>query len=611
MSDIKTILNCNRGLSLSTTEAQALARKFAPMLALHPDEKWNPSSVEWYLSRVTLCYQNDSTVILGRGEVTPEALVKQSDQQNSNGTPAFDFDQFNWYLRIPSKDGDIIRRGMPLEYDSVVAPCYVHIRQAPTSSDVDIQYWFFYPYNGDIAKVGSKGTHDSDWEHVTVRVDSARQNVKNVYYARHSGEARWYEPHESVAYAYFRRVNKYDEGDSPCVAFLDSKTFLEIHDDSDDSLYLRIGVIDAVTNRIHWSTGEKGVRYDGGVRPSLAVAPDGTILEVHHGAGNDSLYYRIGRLNPDRTGITWTTGDGGKKYDNKGDSPSVAFLNSNTFVEVHDGSNGSLYYRIGTINRERTSVDWLTGEGGIKYDAGNRPTVAVAQDGTILEVHHGDGNDSIWYRLGRLSGDQRKIDWTTGDGGVKYDSGDSPYIAFLDADSFIEVHDNTNDGLFYRIGRLNAQRDRVEWITGDKGIRYDAGKRPAIATTGDGTFLETHHGSGSSAWNFCHIGMTSLDGFPLVFSAQSSHASYPTIGKHGRGSTLKNTFAPDYTGWGALWDLSKHMVLLEDNPLEDNANPWIRFAGHWGASKGEGPGSEAESKSPDGPAFKGAWCNDE
>lgn len=57
-----------------------------------------------------------------------------------------------------------------------------------------------------------------------------------------------------------------------------------------------------------------------------------------------------------------------------------------------------------------------------------------------------------------------------------------------------------------------------------------------------------------------------------------------------------------------MWDLSQHMVLLKDSPLEDDANPWIRFAGHWGASKAKGGGAEA--KSPDGPAFKGAWCSD-
>ena len=105
MSDIKTIQNCNNGLNLSADEAEALARKFAPMVALHPDENWLPSSVEWYLSRVTLCHKDDGNVILDRGQITSETLVKQSGVQNSNGIPTFDFDQFIWYLRIPD-DGD-------------------------------------------------------------------------------------------------------------------------------------------------------------------------------------------------------------------------------------------------------------------------------------------------------------------------------------------------------------------------------------------------------------------------------------------------------------------------------------------------------------------------
>src|SRR5690606_12007506 len=55
---------------------------------------------------------------------------------------------------------------------------------------VDIQYWFFYPYNDWVASVN----HEADWEHITV-VASGDGTLRGVWYANHNG-GDWYEPGE-------------------------------------------------------------------------------------------------------------------------------------------------------------------------------------------------------------------------------------------------------------------------------------------------------------------------------------------------------------------------------------------------------------------------------
>jgi hypothetical protein len=68
---------------------------------------------------------------------------------------------------------------------------------APTVAAIDIQYWFFYPYRGDISGV-EQGVHEGDWEHITVRVTRDGKNIIAIYYTFHSGEGRWNEKFDVV-----------------------------------------------------------------------------------------------------------------------------------------------------------------------------------------------------------------------------------------------------------------------------------------------------------------------------------------------------------------------------------------------------------------------------
>ena len=87
------------------------------------------------------------------------------------------------------------------------AKAYVHVKIGPTKSD--IQYWFFYPYNGPgtlylkrlgllgrYKSLGDKlltpcGQHEGDWEHLTVTIYNNSGKVKSVYLSQHSSGKRY------------------------------------------------------------------------------------------------------------------------------------------------------------------------------------------------------------------------------------------------------------------------------------------------------------------------------------------------------------------------------------------------------------------------------------
>jgi hypothetical protein len=158
---------------------------FAPELRLHPDDKYRPTSVAWYLDRVQMRRHrpHDFDVqILDAGTVNIDSLISQSDAGQHSGRGN---SRTNFFLEIVVQT-EATRRG---RLD--VAECYVHFRPAPGGiAGFDIQYWFFYAYNGDIT-VGADPEHEGDWEHVTVRVNDSLLWIESVFYASHATESSW------------------------------------------------------------------------------------------------------------------------------------------------------------------------------------------------------------------------------------------------------------------------------------------------------------------------------------------------------------------------------------------------------------------------------------
>lgn len=162
------------------TAANYVEANFLPILRLHPDENNLPSTVSWLLPRAELWYESPKTRILKKGELNDYNLHTQvfNGQKSGGGEQVTKF-----YIDYP-KDGDLAetRHG---NIDSF--GCYVHISRM--SDPLEIQYYFYFPYNGSIAPILDIA-HEGDWEHVTVRLTLDRSRIDKIFYHAHSG-GKW------------------------------------------------------------------------------------------------------------------------------------------------------------------------------------------------------------------------------------------------------------------------------------------------------------------------------------------------------------------------------------------------------------------------------------
>ncbi len=172
-----------------------------------------------------------------------------------------------------------------------------------------------------------------------------------------------------------------------------------------------VGKIDpygGTSQSITWLTGD--LSWDAGFHSSTAINDAGVIVSVHEGSGT-GMYYRIGHLTNPSGGdysMTWDSGSKGIKFDD-GINPHIAINNSNQIVEVHQvTSENLLHYHRGIVNG-----------GTITFGASQRynnnaaeAAVALLDDGLAVEVNRSSGN--AYARTGTLSSSNSAlINWSS------------------------------------------------------------------------------------------------------------------------------------------------------------------------------------------------------
>lgn len=164
-------------------ELKQIIGKVGPLILFHPDDPFRPSSVEYFLNNATLVAKN--------GLVRPAA----SEPLPSGG----------------GDDGEYWLVGNSSGKNGNLASAVSYVNAKFQNNWLDLQFWIFYPHNGGGALkvkvvLGSgvasstvlnetmdltpMGQHGGDWEHVTVRVDPVRQEVRALYLAQHDG-GKW------------------------------------------------------------------------------------------------------------------------------------------------------------------------------------------------------------------------------------------------------------------------------------------------------------------------------------------------------------------------------------------------------------------------------------
>lgn len=169
---------------------ERVARGLAPLVYLHPDEKYFPSSLEYYLEHVRL--------VDPAGREVPRTL------QPEPLAPA------NLAAENPFAGHHLVTR-QELGCDSCVEPEFLHgqdplaasipvytVISRKTEEVTDIVYFLFYPYNrgkrvcvglytdwgGCAGGYSTFGHHVADWEHMTVRLEQGRP--AKLYLAAHN-----------------------------------------------------------------------------------------------------------------------------------------------------------------------------------------------------------------------------------------------------------------------------------------------------------------------------------------------------------------------------------------------------------------------------------------
>jgi hypothetical protein len=194
-----------------------IASNLAPTVRLHSREQYFPSSVEWFLNRASLVagsarkewtdiYHADGFAdppeglgVEQAGPLSPQILQGLSSSSHFGGKYSTDFRSLwpmaaapgtaphsSWSFwgshQSPMSDYQIeTLRGQPLVNDRCTAPCYCRVSRQ--HGYMFITYYFFYPYNGDMAPAISRvwdarpladnsgwEAHIGDWERVTLRL---------------------------------------------------------------------------------------------------------------------------------------------------------------------------------------------------------------------------------------------------------------------------------------------------------------------------------------------------------------------------------------------------------------------------------------------------------
>lgn len=177
------ILNNELSAMPSLEQLHALLQSYGPTVFFHPEEKYLPSSVNWFFQNGALLYNKDSTA-------PPQAI-----ETNGSNLPQGGSDDGEYWLDLPKDDGAAqrVKRG-----DLQSAEVYVHVKPMLGGTCTDLAMWVFYPFNGPgTLKVeglnihlGKIGEHVGDWEHFSLRFNNFTGELWRVYLSQHSA-GKW------------------------------------------------------------------------------------------------------------------------------------------------------------------------------------------------------------------------------------------------------------------------------------------------------------------------------------------------------------------------------------------------------------------------------------
>jgi len=179
------------------SQIEAWIQTYAPRLIFHPDETYFPCSAEWFMDRTCLEERG------GDDSTDTEDCPNQSNLGQVCPSSDYSGDYATLskcsYFDIPDQDLPVTAQGH-LE----TAKCYVHVLGYSNQNYIDLQYLFLEAFNGgaharfdakwygksSVVDSGPKGSHQGDWEHITVRISTTGTFIA-AFYGQHT-HGNWY-----------------------------------------------------------------------------------------------------------------------------------------------------------------------------------------------------------------------------------------------------------------------------------------------------------------------------------------------------------------------------------------------------------------------------------
>ena len=269
------------------------------------------------------------------------------------------------------------------------------------------------------------------------------------------------------------------------------------------TLKSRVGVV-SEGDTIHWGDEED---FGYGYFPRVSLNNNNVIVEVHESQYWRTLWYRVGKVDVTSRTINW----GGNQYFGEGRAPAVAITDSNHLVVVYENAYGfhKSYYRVGTLNTEHKRIEWAS-EAQF-YGFGQELSVAMNNDGTVIEVHRSPFLFRLRLTVGRLSVNNQgnvlgTVDWR---GPKTYSHGFYPYISLNGDGKVVEVHQSLFfRRLAYRTGIANRGANAFRWSRTQR--HYGLGWAPVVALNDRNKVVECHETDSILKGNFLWYKIGSL-----------------------------------------------------------------------------------------------------
>ena len=261
------------------------------------------------------------------------------------------------------------------------------------------------------------------------------------------------------------------------------------------TLKSRVGVV-SEGDAIHWGDEEK---FGHGYFSRVSLNNNNMVVEVHASHYKRTVSYCVGKVDVGAKTIEW-----GESYEfGQGRAPAVALTDNGRVVVVYENAYGfyKSYYRVGTLNTDDKRIEWA--KEAQLYGSGTELSVAMKDDGTILEVHRSALLFRLRLTVGRLKVDDQgnilgTIKWCSP---KTYSHGYYPYVSLNGEGKVVEVHQSLFfRRLIYRTGI--AYQDVFQWTHSQQP--YNLGWAPVVALNDHNKVIECHETNsaykGNSLW---------------------------------------------------------------------------------------------------------------